>query len=212
MIKLRAVVEVPTFDAESRPPWPVAPMAAGSWLELAADCTDLEVGLFVAMLVRPRDVAPPGGRNEVVNAVLAEECLIAPGGLRLADTVTGMAVVPGCCAGLEDWRDWVRVVDGESPWLGHDPAPEVEFADDGLRVWQDGGLGRTRGRWAETSVLVQRPALIDLLRSVHGDLVGFLAAIDAWARGVGLEERGGALVEAIDRHFAITPPLELPAG
>ncbi|WP_308120775.1 hypothetical protein [Paractinoplanes bogorensis] len=203
MIKLQAVVEVPGFDAASRPPWPVAEMAAGSWLELAADCTDRQIGLFVAALA---DVASPGGRDEVVDTLVAEECLIVPGGLRLTDTVTGMAVVPGCCAGLEDWRDWVRALDGESPWLGHDPGPVIEFADDGLRVWQKGDHGRPAG----ASVFVHRLELVDLLRSVHRDLVGFLAAVDAWAVRIGLAERGRALVEAVDRHFAITAALEVP--
>lgn len=209
---MQAVVEVPFFDAEWSPPWAVAPMSAGSWLALTTDCNDQQVGLFVAALARPLDVAAPGGRDEVVDTLLAEEFLIAPGGLRLVDTVTGTAVVPGCCAGLEDWRDWVQAIAGESPWLGHDPGPEVELVGEELRVWQDGGPGRKQGRLAGTNVVMHRLALPGLLMDVQRDLLGFLSALGAWATRIGLEERGQALVEAVDRNFAITASLNLPAG
>lgn len=207
---MQAVVKVPAFDAGAPPPWPVASMRAGAWLALAADSTDQQVGLFVAALAHPLDVASPGGRDEVVDTLLAEEFLIVPGGLRLVDTVTAAAVVPGCCSGLEDWRDWVRVTAGESPWLGHDPGPEVEFVGDQLLVWQDGGPGRHHGRWAGPNVLLSRRALPELLLDAHRDLLGFLAALKAWTARMGLEERGGALVEAVDRNLAITAALDLP--
>ncbi|MEV0111034.1 hypothetical protein AB0H42_32575 [Nocardia sp. NPDC050799] len=211
VIKMQAVVEVPVFDTESPQPWPVASVAAGSWLALDAGCTDEEVGLFVGTLAHRLDVESPGGRDEVVARLLAEEILIVAGGLRLLDMVTGMAVVPGCCAGLEGWRDWGQVLTGGSPWLGHDPWPEVEIGSDGdLRVWQAGGANRHHGRWAGTSVVLPRLILPDLLRNVRQDLVGFLALVKQWTGRSGLGENGTALVEAIDRNFTITAPLDLP--
>lgn len=110
VIEMQAVVEVPAFDTESRWPWPVASAAAGSWLALDAGCTDEEVGLFVGALAQRLEVESPNGRDEVVSALLAEEILIVADGLRVLDTVTGMTVVPGCCAGPADWRDWGQVL------------------------------------------------------------------------------------------------------
>lgn len=212
VIKLQAVVEVPAFDAEPPPPWPVARMTARSWLALGTDSTDEQVGLFVAALAHPLDVAAPGGRDEVVDTLLAQEVLVVPGGLRPVDTVTGMAVVPGCCAGLEDWREWAQVIAGGTPWLGHDPGPEIEVVGDELRVWQHGGPDRQQSRSADANVVVPRLALPGLLTDVQRDLAGFLAALEAWTIRMGLEERGRALVRAVDRNFAITAPLDLPAG
>lgn len=166
VIKMQAVIAVPAFDAGLPPPWPVAAMPAWSWLTLAADCTAQQVGLFVAALARPLDDSSPRGRDEIVATLLAEELLIVPGGLRLADTVTGMTVVPGCCAGLEDWRDWARVTAGAPLWLGHDPGPEVEIVGDELRVWQDGGS-------AGTHLAVPLRMLPGLLLNVRRDLLGF---------------------------------------
>ncbi|MCU7725915.1 hypothetical protein ODJ79_19490 [Actinoplanes sp. KI2] len=207
---MQAVIEVPAFDAESQP-WPIASAAPASWLVLDANCTYEQVGLFVATLAQRMDVRPPAGRDEVVDALLAEEFLIAAGGMQLLDTVTGMAVLPGCCAGLEDWRDWAQALAGGSPWLGHGPAPEIEFSHGDLRVWQDGGPHRHSGRWAGVHVVAPRLLLPDLLRNVQQDLVGFLGALKTWTTRVGLGERGTALVETVDRNFAITMPLDLPA-
>jgi hypothetical protein len=92
-----------------------------------------------------------------VDALLAEEFLTAAGGLQVRDSTVGTVVTPGCCAGLEDWHDWAQVLTGDSPWLGHDPGPEVEFVGDDLRVWQDGGPNRYRGRWARVHVTPATP-------------------------------------------------------
>ncbi|WP_433550201.1 hypothetical protein ACQP08_19770 [Micromonospora zamorensis] len=209
MITMEAVIEMPAVTDGSPPPWPVAAMAPGSWLVLNASCADDQVGLFVAALANRIEVLPPGGRDEVVTALLAEDFLIAAGGLRIRDSTTGTVVTPGCCAGLEDWRDWVQVVVGDSPWLGHDPGPEVEIVGDELRVWQDGGPNRYRGRWAGVHVDLPHRALSGLLSGAHRDLVGFLNALTRWATRVGLQQRGTALVEAIDKNFAITAPLDV---
>lgn len=209
---MQPVVEVPAFDDTSPPPWRIATMAPYSWLVLDADRATDEVGLFVAALADPIDVQPPAGRGEVVDALLSEERLVVPGGLRLCDASAGMTVVPGCCAGLEDWRDWTQTLVGGSPWLGHDPGPEVEHAGDQLRVWQDGGPNRHRGRFAGVHVDIPRQDLPELLAGVRRSLVGFLDVLTVWTRQAGLSRRGSALVEAIDRSFAITAPLDLPAG
>lgn len=206
---MEAVIEVPAVAGVSPPPWPVEAMAPGSWLVLNAGCTDERVGLFVAALADQIEVPSPGGRYEVVNALLVEELLIAAGGLQVRDSITGTVVTPGCCAGLEDWRDWAQVLIGDSPWLGHDPGPEVEVVNDDLRVWQDGGPNRFRGRWAGVHVDLPHRVLPRLLNGVQRDLIGFLNALTGWATRVGLQQQGTALVQAIDKDFAITTPFDV---
>lgn len=85
-------MEIPAVTAGSSPPWPVAAMAPGSWLVLDASCADDQVGLFVAALAARIEVQPPGSRDEVVNALLADELLIAPGGLQVRDSTTATVV------------------------------------------------------------------------------------------------------------------------
>ncbi|MFD4669449.1 hypothetical protein ACFWNN_06900 [Lentzea sp. NPDC058450] len=69
--------------------------------------------------------------------LVEQECLIMAGGLRVRDTATGVQVEPGCCAGLEDWRQWRWVGDGERPWLGHSPEPGLEFREGVAWLSQD---------------------------------------------------------------------------
>lgn len=208
MITMEAVIEVPAFT-DGSPPWPVAPLAPGSWMVLNAGCADDQVGLFVAALADRIEVQPSGGRDEVVNSLLAEEFLIAAGGLQVRDSTTGTVVTPGCCAGLEDWRDWTQVLAGDSLWLGHDPGPEVEVVNDDLRVWQDGGENRHRGRWAGVHVDLPRRALPGLLNDANRDLVGFLNAVNGWGTRIGLQQRVTDLVQAVDKNFKVTAPMGL---
>lgn len=209
VVSLQAVVEVSAIDARVVS-WPMSSRTPGSWMVLDAGCGDEQVGLFVAVLAGRIDVPATAVMGEVVDVLLAEEFLITAGGLRVRDEDTGTAVVPGCCAGLEGWRDWLEVCAGASPWLGHDPDPEVEAVGDLLRVWQNGGPNRHHGPWAGIHVDLRRAALPHLLREVRQDLVDFLAAIASWAGRGGLGRRGDALVEAVDHSFSISAPLTPP--
>jgi len=96
-----------------------------------------------------------------------------------------------------------------SPWLGHDPSPEVEFLDDGLRVWQDGGPNRRQGRCAGVYVDVPRSVLSALLMGVQQDLVSFIRVLHGWAQRIGSGHRRDALVKTIDRSFAVSAALDL---
>ncbi|MCW8102574.1 hypothetical protein [Streptomyces tauricus] len=57
---------------------------------------------------------------------MPEGDLVAPGGLRVHDTLTGFTFLPACCDGLESWRDWHRFADdGNLLAFGHDPVSPV---------------------------------------------------------------------------------------
>ncbi|WP_435154241.1 hypothetical protein, partial [Micromonospora aurantiaca (nom. illeg.)] len=73
VITMQAVIEVPALTNDPAPPWPVAQTAPWSWLPLNAACTDEKIGLFVAALAARIEVPPPSDRDEVVDALLAEE-------------------------------------------------------------------------------------------------------------------------------------------
>jgi hypothetical protein len=217
VLLMQAVVEVPASSI--RVSWPVANREPRSWLVLDADCDDDEVGLFVASLATGLDqgadadqagperidltgsaTTVPERPIGVVDGLVATEMLIAAGGVRLHDTTTGATVVPGCCAGLEDWRDWTLVAAGESPWLGHDPSPRAEALADHARIWPNGHAGPV--------VDVPWVAFPELLGQVHRDLVAFADRLADWAAGWG--DRGAALVAKIDHDFALTAPLPGP--
>jgi hypothetical protein len=172
-IVMMAVAEVPRLTGD--PPWPVATRRPGEWLTLDGNATAEEVGLFVA------------GLGPDVESILAEELLLAIGGLLVMDTASGVVVQPGCCAGLEEWRAWK---DG-SPWLGHNPSPVLEFAGDDVHLWRDGKRGEP--------LVFPRAVLHVLLDGVQQDLIGFLGTVERWG--------GTRLAAAVDWSFGFTAPL-----
>ncbi|GLY51259.1 hypothetical protein [Lentzea sp. NBRC 102530] len=129
--------------------------------------------------------------------LLEQECLIMAGGLRVRDTAAGVQVEPGCCAGLEEWRGWSCLVDGEQPWLGHSPDPGLEFRDGVARLWQD--VEHTDGPACEIP-LADVPAHLE---GVQRDLAGFLGLVRQWAPD-GLGDR---LAARFDAEFRISAPL-----
>ncbi|WP_238009729.1 hypothetical protein KZZ52_08635 [Dactylosporangium sp. AC04546] len=158
---------------------PVVELSFGSWLALSGECTGEQVERFLSTLTDYLQVE-----------TLAEaDMLIVHGGLRLADRRTGAVVVPGCCGGLEDWRDWLEILDGGSPWLGHDPWPKVEIDGDRARVWQDSSP--LRGPYVD----VPLGDLAALLLGVQRDLTDFLELLEV------------PVARMVDRDFRVTAAL-----
>ncbi|MFH8632115.1 hypothetical protein ACH4CC_19930 [Streptomyces lydicus] len=125
------------------------------------------------------DERPVADAGEQLRRLLQQEKLIAPGGLRLRETDSDVTVSPGCCCGLEDWRDWLGLLEGDVPWLGHDPSPAIEVAEPVLRLWPDGGNeeGAASGPCLEIPV----GDLARILHTVHDELQGFLSLTGQWA-------------------------------
>ncbi|MGW6061665.1 hypothetical protein [Streptomyces sp. NPDC055189] len=128
--------------------------------------------------------------------------VVAPGGLRLRDTETGVTALPGCCNGLENWRDWLDLLDGEEPWLGHDPTPGVEHLGATVRLWPDGD---DREGIPILLPLAQLPAL---LRSVQEQLVGFLSSVEEWTTRYA-PPLATAVAAKLSEDLAIGGPLHL---
>ncbi|SFR29803.1 hypothetical protein SAMN04488564_121127 [Lentzea waywayandensis] len=126
-----------------------------------------------------------------------QECLIMSGGVRLQDTGSGVVIEPGCCAGLEEWRQWLWLLDGERPWLGHSLDPGLEFRADVARLWPD--AEDADGPACEIRIAEVRAHL----EGVRQDLLGFLELVRRWAPH-GLGEQ---LAAAFDEHFHISAPL-----
>jgi hypothetical protein len=186
---LEPVVECPALDGWT-PPWPVAACPPDFWVVLSGRAAPGEVGLVMALLVRYRDAdeIPAGAAAEaLLRRALAHERLVLPGGVRARDS-EGNAVVPGCCCGLEEWREWLAVTDGEtSPWMGHDPWGWVEHQPDGgLRVCAapesyEAGVEHVPAEW---TVAIPPGQLSVLLTGVEEAMRGFSARVREWAAEV----------------------------
>ncbi len=57
----------------------------------------------------------------VLKVLFESRMTIAPGGLHFIGE-NQVHIYPGCCSGLEEWTTMVsELMNGESPWMGHDP-------------------------------------------------------------------------------------------
>jgi hypothetical protein len=176
------VLETP--DTAAFALWPVAGLPPYRFMALSDRMTAQEVGTALAALVgcavqAGDDDRPVTGADDAVRRLLAAETVTAPGGLRVHDPATGVTVTPGCCCGLEDWREWFGIADGATPWFGHDPSPRLDHTAESVRLWPD---GRDAHR-APTGTPIEIPALalFPLLRSAHQSLNGFLSLVGPWA-------------------------------
>ncbi|MGW6934161.1 hypothetical protein ACWGE0_29175 [Lentzea sp. NPDC054927] len=195
MIEMSAVVDA--HHLVSHPDWPTAPYSDGD-VVLSGRMSREDVGTALAAMAQynnHQEVEPDG--PSMLRVLLEQDRLIMPGGLLVRDTRTGVVIEPGCCQGLEEWRDWLGVLDGVHPWLGHSPDPLVRIGDGLVRVWPD---DRQADGPACEVPLADLPAHLAVVRQ---DLLGFLELVRKRAPyGMGEE-----LAAALDEHFRISAPL-----
>lgn len=132
----------------------------------------------------------------------------APGGLRV--TAGGTVIDPGCCLGLDEWRDWLRLLDGVGIGLGHSPDSGVDHRGSVLRLWEGDDLqppGQNPGA-DDRYIDIPADALPSLLSAVQQDLAGFLAALRPWAQAIA-PDLADRLTTAVDRRLQISAPLDL---
>lgn len=208
---LDAVVE--SAGALGGAPWPVADVPAFGWVVVSGRMTPAEVGTVLATMAEYEGLlgdeeGAAVDTRAVVAGLVAAEKIIAPGGLRARDERTGAVVVPGCCAGLEDWWEWSGLAGGDDgPWLGHDPAPWFELDGGLLRLWPDGPLTRATPTRPQNGppvdfVVTELPGL---LSGVREDLTGFLARTGEWAAR-NAPELAASLVAKLDADLRVGGP------
>jgi hypothetical protein len=137
--QLQAVIEAPYFQDKFICSWDVSPF---SWIRLSGEITYSEIGLVFVQLVQYNKLDLSGESQTFLKQIVEAESLVLLGGIQAvwADKV----IPPSCCCGLETWRDWQEFLKtGETSWLGHDPSPWLEIRGDLIRIWSDGGLGKS---------------------------------------------------------------------
>ncbi|MFE5142946.1 hypothetical protein ACFRDV_35740 [Streptomyces fagopyri] len=204
---VNAVLETPdTVDSSF---WPVADLPPHQFMALSGRMSPLEVGTSLAMLVdsnsQPGDEdRPPTDAGEAIRHLLKVDKVIARGGLRVHDTRTNVTVRPGCCCGLEDWREWLDVANGETLWLGHDPSPRLEYGGETVQLWPDGGAAQETPSGPPIEIMVAD--LSSILQIVHEELRGFLSVTKQWARSH-VPTLAEDLVARLGEDLAVTGPL-----
>ncbi|MFA1549902.1 hypothetical protein [Actinomadura chokoriensis] len=203
---MQPVLEV--YRPEDFTLWPVAGSEPFGYLPLSGTLLPIEVGTAVMRIAEANDIDPEDGRpprpadplGAFLHGLLTMEPLFAPGGLRVIDTATGITLLPGCCSGIEDWREWWSVVDGRasSGFLGHDPDPCAERHGDVVRMIVD--VER------DDSPMIELPTadLRRLLAGVERDLIAFHRLAASWAERY-VPDRAAPLAAALGRALDVLP-------
>lgn len=191
--------------------WPVAETEPFGFLPLGGALSPAEVGTAVMRIAACNDIDPDGdrpprpadARDAFLHGLLTFDTLFAAGGLRVTDTSTGVTFLPGCCDGLEDWRDWHRFLDGGNLLgFGHDPvSPVAERTGDNVRL--------TVNAEQTDSPVIGLPVaeLRHLLAGVEHDLTAFFALAADWAARY-LPDRRAPVVAALARVLDLDRPPE----
>lgn len=183
-LRIEPVVEV-LGDAEFDL-WPVVGRD-GSWYQvLHGDLTEREVGTAVHQVLRwfydDDQGSPAQTIEDYLGRALAphgpgDAQLMASGGVRFTDTVTGATILPGCCYMVDERSEILDVVDGRRPgcWLGHDP--------DGGMTLREGVVEITQASEGRRPTLLRFPA--DEVRAAfdrsESDLDRFCDLVLTWA-------------------------------
>ncbi|WP_406196988.1 hypothetical protein OH807_10990 [Kitasatospora sp. NBC_01560] len=149
------------------------------------------------MAEAPARPADPVGA--FLHGLLTAEDVIAPGGFRVTDTATGVTLLPGCCSGLEDWREWQQVLDGDGyVWLGHDPTASARREGAAVRLTPDEAV--------PGGPVIELPVeeLRRLVARAERDLAGFVALADVWAARHAPHHRA-LLTAALARALGLGP-------
>lgn len=181
-------------------PWAVSNPPVFSFMRLGPDMAADDAGLFFALLADYNRIASEDIAT-LEEGVLAAEHLILPGGLVVAHG--DLVIEPSCCCGLEDWRDWEQALTGQSPWLGHDPAPWVEVSGSTVCVWADGAEDAATDTYA---ISFERAHFETELARAGTHLRAFLKQFARWTQSVGFSHPERVCCK-LDRSFAITAPL-----
>jgi len=207
VITMQPVVEVHPPDGFAL--WPVAEVGSFGYLALSGELTPLDVGTALMCIAGyndvdpgPDDDRPPRPADPLasfLHGLLTFDPVFAAGGMRVTDGATGVVFLPGCCQGVEEWRDWYEVFDGRGQaGFGHDPDPLAERRGETVRLTVDCGR--------EDSPVIELPAahLRCLLAGAERDLAGFLALAAGWA-AEHLPRHAAPVIAALARALDLQP-------
>ncbi|MET7889310.1 hypothetical protein ABZU45_40965 [Streptomyces avermitilis] len=207
VIVMQAVLE--TFAADDFSLWPVGEHESHGYLVLDRNLTPAEVGTAVMQIANCNDFEPEEEHGPCptdplgtfLHGLLTMPDLFAAGGFRVTDNATNTVFVePGCCNGLETWRDWLEVLDGTGcSYFGHDPSSVAERVGDIVRLTLD-AHGTDDSPVIELSVDQVRTLVAD----AQQDLQGFLSVAGTWAEQH-LPAHAAAVTAALARALDLVP-------
>ncbi|WP_079175193.1 hypothetical protein [Streptomyces malaysiense] len=204
---MQPVLEI--FAVDDFALWPVGEHESYGYLVLNGELTLAEVGTAVRQIAdcngfgpeEEHGPCPADPLGAFLNGLLIMPDLVATGGFRVTDDATGTVFVePGCCNGLETWRDWLDVLDGTGcSSFGHDPSSVAERVGDTVRLTLD-----VHGGDGSPVIQLSVDHVRTLVAGAQLDLRHFLGLAGTWAEQH-LPAHAAAVTAALVRALDLTP-------
>jgi hypothetical protein len=197
------------FAADDFALWPIDEHKSYGYLVLDGKLTPAEVGTAVMRIAdcnnfepeEEREPCPTDPLGTFLHGLLTMPDLFTAGGFRVTDNATDTVFVePGCCSGLETWRDWLEVLDGTGyADFGHDPSSVAERVGDTVRLTLDAYR-------EESSPGIELPVdqVRMLVTGAQRDLRDFLSLAGNWAEQH-LPAHAAAVTAALARALDLGP-------
>ncbi|MFJ7496837.1 hypothetical protein ACIQZB_37945 [Streptomyces sp. NPDC097727] len=149
----------------------LTPAEVGTAVMRIADCNDFEPE-------EEHGPCPTDPLGTFLHGLLTMPDLFAAGGFRVTDNATDTVfVAPGCCNGLETWRDWLDVLNGTGcAYFGHDPSSMAKRLGDIVRLTLD-----AHGTDGSPVIELSVDQIRTLVAGAQQDLQDFLSLAATWA-------------------------------
>lgn len=204
---MQPVLEI--YAADDFGLWPVGEHESYGYLVLNGELTPAQVGTAVMRIADCNDFEPEEEHGPCptdplgtfLHGLLTMPDLVAIGGFRVTDNATGTVfVAPGCCNGLETWRDWLEVLNGTGcAYFGHDPSSTAERLGDIVRLTLD-----ACGTNGSPVIELSADRISTLVAGAQQDLRDFLRLAKTWAEQH-LPTHAAAVTAALARALDLAP-------
>ncbi|MEK3885855.1 hypothetical protein [Paenibacillus sp. PL2-23] len=130
----KAVITDPYYD---KPIWITGEVTRKEFLCLSAESSSHDVELFLTHLFGYMDINVEQSLLLSFNELFEQDYIALSGGVAFFADENNY-ILPSCCCGLEDYSNAIdSIINKQSPWMGHDPAPGLTYNNNQVYVWPD---------------------------------------------------------------------------
>ncbi|WP_282935953.1 hypothetical protein [Paenibacillus sp. RC67] len=167
----KPVIIAPHFEC---PIWVENNVIRKEYVILSADSSNEDVSLFLILLFGYNDINVQQTLEDSFNDLFKEDHIAVSGGIAFFEN-QNKKILPSCCCGLENWNEvHLSVKSKSSPWLGHNPSPEILYQNNLVRVWSDNPDSSVENRETPFSIEYDYEELLQSLDHSQKDLIAFI--------------------------------------
>lgn len=169
MAYTKPVIIEPYYD---KPEWISNDVIRNEFICLSSESTEQDVELFLILLFGYNHINIEQSFKLSFNELWKQDEVALSGGIAFFESESKY-ILPSCCCGLEDLTDVIDLImNKQTPWLGHDPAPGITYITDQAYVWPDDP--ETIHSSINTSIEFSYRELIESLDKSRKEMQGFI--------------------------------------